>query len=82
MASARPVVVAVNNAANIMKAKKAIRKAFKMQIDRMGFSFVEALSACPTNWRMDSLKSNERIAEEMIPYFPLGIFKERDMPDA
>lgn len=73
--------VAVNNAANIKKAKRAIRTAFKMQIDRMGFSFVEALSACPTNWRMDPLKSCERVAEELIPYFPLGVFKERKMPD-
>jgi 2-oxoglutarate ferredoxin oxidoreductase subunit beta len=73
--------VAVNNSANIKKAKKAIRTAFKMQIDRMGFSFVEALSTCPTNWRLDPLKSSERIAEELIPYFPLGVFKERKMSD-
>ncbi len=73
--------VAVNNSANIKKAKKAIRKAFKMQIDRMGFSFVEALSTCPTNWRLDSLKSHKRVAEELIPYFPLGVFKERKMSD-
>jgi len=42
--------VAVNNPANLMKAKRAIRKAFQMQIEEMGFSFVEILLACPTNW--------------------------------
>jgi len=73
--------VACNTPANIVKAKKAIKTAFKMQIDNMGFSFVEILSACPTNWGMDSLKAQKRIADEMIPYFPLGVFKERKTAD-
>jgi len=73
--------VAVNNAANLMKARKAVFKAFEMQIKQMGFSFVEFLLSCPTNWGLDPLKANERVQEEMIPYFPLGVFKERTMPD-
>jgi 2-oxoglutarate ferredoxin oxidoreductase subunit beta len=73
--------VAVNNPANLMKAKKAIRKAFQIQIEEMGFSFVEVLLACPTNWGMTALEANRRVGEEMIPYFPLGIFKERKMAD-
>jgi 2-oxoglutarate ferredoxin oxidoreductase subunit beta len=73
--------VAVNNPANLMKAKKAIRKAFQMQIEEMGFSFVEVLLACPTNWGLPALEANRRVGEEMIPYFPLGIFKERKMAD-
>jgi 2-oxoglutarate ferredoxin oxidoreductase subunit beta len=73
--------VAVNNPANLMKAKKAIRKAFQMQIEGIGFAFVEILMACPTNWGMSALDANRRIEEEMIPYFPLGILKERKMAD-
>lgn len=67
--------VAVNNAKNLMQAKKEIRKAFRYQTEGLGFSFIEVLSACPTNWGMDSLRANERVGEEMIPYFPLGTFK-------
>jgi len=73
--------VAVNNPANLMKAKKTVRKAFQMQIEGIGFSFVEILLACPTNWGMTALEANRRVEEEMIPYFPLGIFKERKMGD-
>jgi 2-oxoglutarate ferredoxin oxidoreductase subunit beta len=74
--------VAVNNPANLTKAKRAIRKAFQMQIEEMGFSFVEILLACPTNWGMTALEANRRVEEEMIPYFPLGILKERKMADS
>jgi len=73
--------VACDTPAHIVKARQAIRKAFKMQIDNMGFSFVEILSACPTNWRLDALSSQKKLRDEMIPYFPLGIFKERSTAD-
>jgi 2-oxoglutarate ferredoxin oxidoreductase subunit beta len=73
--------VAVNNPVNLMKAKKAVRKAFQMQIEGMGFSFVEVLMSCPTNWGLSSLEANNRVGEEMIPYFPLGTLKERKMAD-
>lgn len=60
---------------NIRMAKKAIRKAFDVQAEGVGFGFVELLSACPTNWKMDAVSANKRIGEEMIPYFPLGVYK-------
>jgi 2-oxoglutarate ferredoxin oxidoreductase subunit beta len=66
---------AVNNPKNLMRAKKLLRKAFEIQTNRQGFSFVEFLSACPTNWKMTPEQANKRVAEEMISYFPLGIFK-------
>jgi 2-oxoglutarate ferredoxin oxidoreductase subunit beta len=70
------VRVAVNNPKNVLQAGKAIRKAFEFQVEGKGFSFVEVLSACPTNWGMNPLKANERVGEEMIPYFQLGTFKD------
>jgi 2-oxoglutarate/2-oxoacid ferredoxin oxidoreductase subunit beta len=73
--------VACNTPKNMMQAKKAIKKAFKMQIDKMGFSFVEILSACPTNWGMDTIHAMKRVEKEMIPYFPLGVFKEKTTAD-
>ena len=68
--------VAVNNPANIKKAKKAITKAFKHQLKKTGFSLVEILSACPTNWRMSSIESCRWIDEVMAKEFPLGVVKE------
>ena len=68
--------VAVDTPKNIIAAGKAIHKAFECQVEEGGFSFVEVLSTCPTNWGMDSLKANSRVAEEMIPYFPLGVYKD------
>jgi 2-oxoglutarate/2-oxoacid ferredoxin oxidoreductase subunit beta len=70
--------VAVDSVAHIRKAKKAIRRAFEVQTSGLGFGFVEVLASCPTNWRMDPVKAHRRIAEELIPYFPLGVFKERE----
>lgn len=66
---------AVNNPKNLMRAKKLLRKAFEIQTSGQGFGFVEFLSACPTNWKMTPEQANKRVAEEMISYFPLGIFK-------
>jgi 2-oxoglutarate ferredoxin oxidoreductase subunit beta len=67
--------VAVDTPKNLMKAKKTLRKAFEIQINDEGFAFVEFLSACPTNWKMSPQQANQRITEELIPYFPLGVFK-------
>jgi 2-oxoglutarate ferredoxin oxidoreductase subunit beta len=67
--------VAVNNPKNIIQAKKAIRKAFEMQIKRMGYSLVEVLSQCPTNWHMTPVESTKWVEEKMMPYYPLGEFK-------
>ncbi|WP_461210829.1 thiamine pyrophosphate-dependent enzyme [Desulfocurvus sp. DL9XJH121] len=68
--------VAVNNVKNINNTKKAVKKAFQYQLDDLGFSFVEILSTCPTNWGMTPIKANERVETEMIPYFPLGVYKD------
>ncbi|WP_316896469.1 thiamine pyrophosphate-dependent enzyme [Pseudodesulfovibrio indicus] len=67
---------ALNTVANIKKAKKYLKKAFEFQLNNTGFGFVELLSGCPTNWKMTPLAANERITNEMIPYFPLGIYKD------
>jgi 2-oxoglutarate/2-oxoacid ferredoxin oxidoreductase subunit beta len=69
--------VAVNTPKNLMQAKKVLKKAFQVQMKKQGLSFVEFLSSCPTNWKMTSEKANQRIADEMIPYFPLGIYKDK-----
>lgn len=68
--------VAVNNIKNFKKAKKALKKAFEIQISGKGFGFVEFLASCPTNWKMTSTAANERLEKEMIPFFPLGVFKD------
>ena len=68
--------VAVNSPANIRKAKKAIAKAFQVQLDGRGFSMVEILSPCPTNWKMTPVKSWQWIDEEMTRVFPLGVYKD------
>jgi len=60
---------------NIRKSKKAIRQAFEVQKQGMGFSMVELLSSCPTNWRIDIAESLDWIEEHMIPVFPLGDYK-------
>lgn len=70
--------VAVNSAKNLFDAKKQIKKAFRYQAEGHGFSFIEALSACPTNWGMNPLQANERVGTEMCDYFPLGVFKNSD----
>lgn len=67
--------VAVNNPANMAKAKIAIKKAFEVQIKGEGFAMVEVLSTCPTNWGMSPLASSDWLESHMIQYYPLGIFK-------
>ena len=68
--------VAVNNSPNIVKAKRAIKKAFETQLEGKGFSLVEVLSNCPTNWGMNPSESMEWLEQNMIPYYPLGVKKE------
>lgn len=68
--------VAVNSPANIVKAKKAIKKAFEAQIAGKGFTMVEVLSNCPTNWGMSATESMDWVESNMIPYYPLGVKKE------
>ena len=70
--------VTVNSVKNVRNAKKAIKKAFQNQIDGKGFSLVEVLSSCPTNWGMTPQKALEWIDEKMIPYYPLGVYRDKD----
>jgi len=67
--------VSVDTPANVMKAKKAIKKAFQMQIEGKGFTFVEVLSICPTNWGLSPIEALKWLRENMIPYYPLGVYK-------
>lgn len=67
--------VAVNSPKHIIQAKKAIKKAFEIQIESLGYSMVEVLSQCPTDWRMTPIEATKWVEEEMIPYYPLGEFK-------
>ena len=68
--------VAVNSPANIVRAKKAIKNAFECQLAGKGFSLVEVLSNCPTNWGMSPVESMEWLEKNMIPYYPLGVKKD------
>lgn len=67
--------VTVTSLAAVAKAKNAIKRAFKVQIAGLGFSLVEVLSSCPTNWGLSPLEALKWIDEVMIPYYPLGEFK-------
>ena len=69
--------VAVNNVKNIKKAQAAIKKAFENQINNKGFSLVELISSCPTNWGMTPQEALKWIDDNMIPYYPLGVYKDR-----
>ena len=65
------------DAPNIIKTKAAIKKAFQNQIDGKGFSLVEIMSACPTNWGLSPLDSIKFMREKTMVEFPLGIFRDR-----
>ena len=69
--------VAVNNVKNVKAAGRAIKKAFQNQLDNKGFSLIEVISSCPTNWGMTPAKALEWVEEKMIPYYPLGVYKDR-----
>ncbi len=71
--------VAVNTVPNIKKAKAALKKAFQVQQAGLGFSLVEILSTCPTNWGMPPAKALKWLEENMIPHYPLGNFKGADL---
>ena len=69
--------VAVNNVKNVRNAKKTIQKAFENQVAGKGFSLVEVVSSCPTNWGMTPENALKWVEEKMIPYYPLGVYKDR-----
>ena len=70
--------VAVNSVKNVKTAKAAIKKAFQNQVEGRGFSLVEVLSTCPTNWGLTPQKALEWLENNMIPYYPLGVYKDRE----
>ena len=69
--------VSVNNVKNVKNAKKAIKKAFQNQIDGKGFSLVEVISTCPTNWGLTPAAALKWAEDNMLPYYPLGVYKDR-----
>ena len=69
--------VAVNNVKNIRNAKKAIEKAFRNQVEKKGFSLIEVVSTCPTNWGLTPSDALKWVDEKMLPYYPLGVYKDR-----
>ncbi|OQX53819.1 MAG: 2-oxoglutarate oxidoreductase [Candidatus Omnitrophica bacterium 4484_213] len=68
--------VALSSAENIRQAKRAMKKAFQTQIENKGFSLVEILSPCPTNWRLSPAEAMKWIDKKMTSYFPLGVVKD------
>ena len=69
--------VAANSPKNVLAAKKAIEKAFRNQVEGKGFSLVEVLSTCPTNWGMSPKDALGWVESDMIPYYPLGVYRDK-----
>jgi 2-oxoglutarate ferredoxin oxidoreductase subunit beta len=69
--------VSADSTANIRKAKKAIKKAFTYQTEKKGFTIVEVLSNCPTYWGKTPIESLEWIRSDLMPYYPLGVYKDK-----
>ena len=78
MEGSREIYERINNADMIRKAKAAIKKAFQAQINGEGFTMVEVLSTCPTNWGLHPVEALKWLEDNMIPYYPLGNFKNVD----
>lgn len=74
--------VAVNDVKNVKNAKKAIKKAFQNQVEGKGFSLIEVVSTCPTNWGMTPQKALEWLKENMLVYYPLGVYKDKAAQEA
>ena len=70
--------VCVTDIPHLNKAKRAIRKAFQKQMAGEGFTFIEVLAACPTNWGMDIVEANQWLMENMAAYYPLGVIKDKE----
>ena len=68
--------VTVDSPKNVCKAKKAIKKAFETQRDGLGYSLVEVVATCPTNWGMTPQQAFAWMRENMLPYYPLGVYKD------
>jgi 2-oxoisovalerate ferredoxin oxidoreductase beta subunit len=74
--------VALTDAKNHMRARKAVRKALKNQMEGRGFSFVEVLSACPSNWKVSPVNAIRWVEKYMIPVFPVKVFRDEDRHDS
>ena len=72
----------IHDPKGVIKTRKAIKKAFKNQIDGKGFSLVEVLSYCPTNWYVSPTESLDIIRDSLVPYFPLGVIKDTTVKEA
>ena len=68
--------VSVHDIKHIAEAKRAIRRAFELQIANAGFTMIEVLSTCPTNWGMTPIEALKWVESDMMPVYPLGVFKE------
>ena len=68
---------AVNDVKHITQAKKMLKEALTAQLNGEGYSMVEFLSACPTNWHMTPAQANKHVEEAMMPVYPVGVLKER-----
>ena len=74
--------VSVNNVKNVNAAKAAIKKGFENQINKKGFSIIEVLSTCSTNWGMSPTAAMKWLEENMMPYYPLGVYKDKSKEEA
>ncbi|MBQ7520594.1 MAG: 2-oxoglutarate oxidoreductase [Clostridia bacterium] len=74
--------VAVNNVKNVRNAKRAIEKAFRNQVEGKGFSLIEVISTCPTNWGKTPQDALKWVESDMIPYYPLGVYKDKFSEEA
>lgn len=68
--------VSVHNPQHVFKAKKALKKAFQIQADKKGFSLIEFISTCPVNWGMRPKDAIDWAVDNLIPYYPLGVYKD------
>ena len=66
-----------NNPANVSKTKAAIKKAFRNQLDGKGFSMVEIVTSCPTNWGLDPIEALDFLENNMLKEFPLGVVRDK-----
>lgn len=70
--------VAIDTTAHINQTKKALKKAFQYQMEGKGFCLVEILATCPTNWGLSPVESMDWLQANMIPYYPLGVYKDKE----
>lgn len=70
--------VSVDCVKNVIAAKKAVKRAFTNQIEGKGFSIIEVISSCPTNWGLEPNEALGWLRDNMLPYYPLGVYKDKD----